>query len=537
MKQVLGLLLLIGALAATALPPAGARNAPAQPGQWQITCADCPRWFEHVTEHTLRLDAAGRPHVAYGGDHLYYAYHDGVRWRYETADPASRVGAFAALGLDAYGRPHTSYYDEGSQALKYAYRDQTGWQQETVDGGSQVAPLSSLAMDAAGYPHIAYQDEALSATKYAYRSAAGWQIETVGDAELTSQHCLSLALDSAGWAHVVFQGAGGLHYARRSSTGWQEEVVPTSSYDYYTLVLDGNDYPSIGSSNGADLHIARWTGASWEHESLRDMGTGNSLAIDGNGYLHATGTAWVSGEPGWPEMRYAYQDAAGWHSEYFDYTYSYTTGQTSLALDGAGDAYFTFPGRPVELRLMRSTAGGWQQELIDASRDAGRLNALAIGSDDGPRIAYGNVPASVGFVEWTQGAGELAQRSVQAASALPEPDAASEAEAAVSPLWRGDQRVVYGVSLALDGDDEPHIAYTYSYPFWDLWDVHQVLYRFRNQSVWRRPAHRLPLRTDGSPPDLRAAAPGGLVAGAGGYRCETSRRPGAARKRQPCAGL
>jgi hypothetical protein len=485
MKRLFGLLLLIGVLAAAALPPAGAGDSPAQPGHWQITCADCPRWFEDVTEHTLRLDASGRPHLAYGGDHLYYAYHDGVRWRYETADPASRVGAFAALDLDAAGRPHISYHDEATQALKYAYRDPTGWQIETVDGGSQVAPLSSLAVDAAGYPHIAYQDEALSVTKYAYRSAAGWQIETVGDAESTSRHCLSLALDSAGWAHVVFRGAGGLHYARRSATGWQEEVVPTSSYDYYTLVLDGNDYLSIGSSNGADLHIARWTGASWEHESLRDMGTGNSLAVDGDGYLHATGTAWVSAEPGWPEMHYAYQDAAGWHSEYFDYAYNYTIGQTSLALDGDGNAWFTFPKGPADLQLMRRTANGWQDELVDTSRDAGRLNALAIGSDDGLRIAYGNVPASVGFVEWTRGAGELVHSSFHEPSAQSVPDAASDAEAAASPHWRDDRRMVYGVSLALDGDDEPQIAYAYSYNYADLWDIHSVKHLFRDDSVWR----------------------------------------------------
>jgi hypothetical protein len=484
MKRLFGLLLLIGVLAAAALPPAGAGDSPAQPGHWQITCADCPRWFEDVTEHTLRLDASGRPHLAYGGDHLYYAYHDGIRWRYETADPASRVGAFAALGLDADGRPHISYYDEANQALKYAYRAPTGWQIETVDGGSQVAPLSSLAVDAAGYPHIAYQDEALSATKYAYRSAAGWQIETVGDAESTSRHCLSLALDSAGWAHVVYHGAGGLHYARRSSTGWQEEVVPTSSYDYYTLVLDGNDHPSMGSSNGADLHIARWTGAAWEHDSLQYMGTGNSLAVDGNGYLHATGTAWVGAEPGWPEMRYAYQDAAGWHGEYFDYTTSYTTGQTSLVLDAAGQAWFMFPGRNMELRLMRRTAGGWQQDVVDKNRDAGRLNALVIGSDDGPRIAYGNVPASVGFIEWTQGARELAQRSIQAASVQPELDAASEAKAATSPLWRRDTREISGISLALDGYDEPRIAYAYSYYSAFEYYVHQVWYRYRDPTGW-----------------------------------------------------
>ena len=47
-------------------------------GGWQTECADCPRQFSNMTDHSLRLDAEGHPHVAYGGDHLYYAWSDGL---------------------------------------------------------------------------------------------------------------------------------------------------------------------------------------------------------------------------------------------------------------------------------------------------------------------------------------------------------------------------------------------------------------------------------------------------------------------------
>ena len=64
-----------------------------------------------MSDRSLRLDSEGHPHIAYGGKHLYYAWHDGVEWHYETVDGAYEVGMFASLALDAAGRPHISYYD------------------------------------------------------------------------------------------------------------------------------------------------------------------------------------------------------------------------------------------------------------------------------------------------------------------------------------------------------------------------------------------------------------------------------------------
>ena len=38
---------------------------------WLVECVDCPKYFSNMTDRSLRLDAAGHPHIAYGGDHLY----------------------------------------------------------------------------------------------------------------------------------------------------------------------------------------------------------------------------------------------------------------------------------------------------------------------------------------------------------------------------------------------------------------------------------------------------------------------------------
>ena len=65
---------------------------PAAADGWVIECADCPKKFLGMTDRSLRLDAAGHPHIAHGSDHLYYAWHDGADWHYETVDDSSGVG-------------------------------------------------------------------------------------------------------------------------------------------------------------------------------------------------------------------------------------------------------------------------------------------------------------------------------------------------------------------------------------------------------------------------------------------------------------
>ena len=52
---------------------------------WQIECVDCPKYF---TEHDLSLqrDSSGNPHIVYGGDRVYHAWHDGSEWHNEVVD-------------------------------------------------------------------------------------------------------------------------------------------------------------------------------------------------------------------------------------------------------------------------------------------------------------------------------------------------------------------------------------------------------------------------------------------------------------------
>ncbi len=113
-------------------------------------------------DRSLRVDAAGRPHIAYGGDHLYYAWHDGTAWHFETADAAPGVGQYASLALDGAGQPHIAYYDSVARDLRYARRDASGWVVQVVAAEGDVGFHAALGLDAEGRPHIAYYDDTLT---------------------------------------------------------------------------------------------------------------------------------------------------------------------------------------------------------------------------------------------------------------------------------------------------------------------------------------------------------------------------------------
>ena len=136
------------------LAPLAFHATPAVADGWVIECVDCPKQFLRMTDRSLRLDAEGHPHIAYGKDHLYYAWHDGANWHYETVDGSPGVGEDASLALDESRYPHISYRDDTNRDLKYTYQDDSGWHIETVDSEGNVGWCISLALDESAYPHI-----------------------------------------------------------------------------------------------------------------------------------------------------------------------------------------------------------------------------------------------------------------------------------------------------------------------------------------------------------------------------------------------
>ena len=139
-SNLLGLLFAFVILFVMVFPvalPVAAATASDQSGinknYWSIQSADDPMLFDYMSNRSISLDFSNNPHIAFGGDHLYYMFYDGSQWNFVVVDPSNGVGLFASLALDSSDHPHISYYDSVHGALKYAYYDGATWFITTVD--------------------------------------------------------------------------------------------------------------------------------------------------------------------------------------------------------------------------------------------------------------------------------------------------------------------------------------------------------------------------------------------------------------------
>ena len=407
--------------------------------QWAIQCVDCPKQFSRMTDRSLRLDAAGHPHIAYGEDHLYYAWHDGTSWHYETVDDSPGVGQYASLALDAHGHPHISYAGgPGCEetTVKYARWTGSAWSIQTVDSEGRVGEYTSLALDAEGYPHISYCDETNYDLKYACWTGSSWTVDIV---DASGGGYTSLALDADGRPHISY-GNGDLRYARWTGSAWSIETVDTrpAAYtslaldadlkyarwtgsawgiqivdsegcvaEYTSLALDADGHPHIGYYDSYcdwynhDLKYARWTGSAWSIETVDSAGTVGaytSLALDANDNAHISYYE-LYNHPHGDDLKYARWTGSSWSIETVDGGF-WQPGDASLALDGDGhphiayDAYeLGLPWTIFTLKYARWTGSAWGIERLDGGPAAGgAFPSLALDADGHPRISYCGSP-------------------------------------------------------------------------------------------------------------------------------------------------
>ena len=105
----------------------GVEGAHTTKASWEIEFVDVPKYFYFISSRCIAVDAGNHPHTAYGGDHLYYAHHDGASWQYEIADASFNVGTNASIALDTSGHAHISYFDSINYYLKYATNASGSW--------------------------------------------------------------------------------------------------------------------------------------------------------------------------------------------------------------------------------------------------------------------------------------------------------------------------------------------------------------------------------------------------------------------------
>ncbi len=472
-------------------------STPPDPLPWQATCIDCPRAFDSLADHSLQVDSQGRLHVAYGGDHLYYATFDGLAWQRAVVDAAPGVGRYASLALDPNGAPSIAYYDAVRGDLKIAWIDAGEWRTAVVESTGDVGRFASLALDQAGSPHISYFDASQQRLRYATRDAAGWRLETVATQGLSD---VSLALTGAGQPRIAYAAGDGLSYAYRDSAGWHVEAVGDPQvYGWrVSLALDGAGWPHIAYSGGGDLGYAWRDAAAWRAESVVQGETSSpALALDPAGAPHIS-YRFHRERGAKHELRYVRRDDAGsgWRTETIDASYELGDDASALALDVAGIAQIIYLVDSVLTLASHGPQGGWSYQAVDESSWASGSD-LALDGRGELHASYLTGGARAGrWYATRDGAGW--QREAVAASREAAVQAGAQSGGAA------------GRRIAVDANGAPHLAYTTFYrdPVDPQGDHYNLWYAHTNPSTAQWSIER-PDPWSGSDPALALDA-GGL---------------------------
>jgi PKD repeat protein len=421
-----------------------------------------------MTDRSLKLDAAGHPHIAYGENYLYYAWYDGAQWRGETVDDSPNVGAVASLVLDGSGHPHISYYADTDDNLKYAYQDGSGWHIQIVDLDVEdnVGVMDiSMALDEDGYPHVAYCNSYgyfTSDLRYAYLDGSGWHTQTVDTGNVGKNN--SLALDGDGHVHIVYEddAAGysdadtSVRYAYLDGSGWHIQTVDSrggwsSVGRYNSLALEPTApyTPHVTYAGyGDDFKYAYLDDSGWHTQTLAFKGSYPSLTLYDNAHPHFSYSH--SG------LQYAYLDGSGWHSQ------TVASGDdaryTSLDFDGDGRAHISYCDSSArDLKVAYRDGTDWHLQIVDSESDGGNrvgeYTALALDQDGYAHISY--------YDETDEDLRYAYQDSSGWHS---------------HTVDRGGDVGQY-TSLALDGDGYPHISY-----FDDT--LNDLKYAYQDASGW-----------------------------------------------------
>ncbi len=423
-------------------------------------CIDCPTTISAVTDRSLRLDADGHPHIAYGKDHLYYAWHDGAAWHKETVDQQTNVGSSASLALDADGKAHISYSNWENHDLKYAHQTTEGWSIESIDTIGNVGDNIAVAVDDSNCPHIVYSQyqsddvyEYSGELRYAYQNGGVWIIGTIDAGANVGRSSLSMDLDPDGYPHVIYfhmiNGYQGfLRYAYLDAGGWHIQEM-SSVFDNgrdASMVVDdlGFVHTSYQDSVNFDLMYAYQTASGWFTETVEttgDTGYKPALEMDGSGYPVISYFSQDDVPPLPRAVKLANKNVDGWHIETIT-SVTYNLDSTSLGVDADGDAHIIYydggyiltPG-PYQLIYAQHVDGETQTEVIDDAGDVGYYLSTALDSQNRVHTAYYDVKNRALKYAY-EGTGGWQVETV-------------------------DERMDTGKypSIAIDADDFPHITY------------------------------------------------------------------------------
>jgi len=209
-----------------------------------------------------------------------------------------------------------------------------------------------------------------------------------------------------------------------------------------SLQLNEQGYPRL--AYGKDhLYFTWFDGAAWNTAIVDGdpkSGSHASLILDASGYAHIS---YLNTK--YDQVRYAYQDASGWHTEMI-YQHDEDLYTTAIVMDGSGNpwiafrAYDGFAYQTSDVVVAHIDGSNWITETIDLQiQDPMYILAMAVGSDGYPRVAYFVNDNRDLKYNWYDG---------------------TSWQFEVVDAWTLDNAYI---SMVLDNGDQPHISFSGEY--------------------------------------------------------------------------
>ncbi|WP_321423208.1 chitobiase/beta-hexosaminidase C-terminal domain-containing protein [uncultured Methanobacterium sp.] len=420
-------------------------------------------------------------------------YHTAQNITLNTTDYSTTTTYYTADGTDPTVSSNRTVYSNPipvytSTTLKYAALDAAGnWSPvytqiynmvsttppavsaDTVSGNYTtnlnvyLTATDPLDPDPKIYYTLNGTDPTINSTPY----EKGVPIDTVGTTILKF-----FAVNYAGLASNIFTSIYNLDKAPVSGT-WSSNLLDSNNIKYNSIVVDSSGYVHIAysqdavSGNNPQLKYAYQDASGWHIETVETSQSGSgywvSLALDSLGNPHLAYEDVFGGAIPY-SLRYAYRDGTGWHISVLSGNYSgnirgdmISAINLLLYQDQPRICYLNGTSYNVEYMYLNGTT--WVRE--DAAIHGGPCISMVLDADGNPKLSFYSISPQSQF-------GSLRY-----------------AERGVNGTWTTtivDHSAPYvgmSNSLALDSEGIPHIAYTWDnssefivdvklkYAYWD----------------------------------------------------------------------
>ena len=251
---------------------------------------------------------------------------------------------------------------------------------ETVARHDREPGYLSLALDDQERPHITYWTglhDDLSVLHYAVRTSQGWQREVV---TTTQGAQTAIAIDAMSRPLVAYLDlkAATLNLARQSDSGWQSETVANGVVSFapgvIRLVASDVDQLAISYYHDDQLMLARLRVDAWQHEAFTGSKGGgyyHDMALTISGDLVVVSANMIS-----QTMQLWRVPAGGTQLQVEVALSPAVLDYLSLALGESDEPQLIFC-TPAGLHHAFQVATSWQTELIRNESGAGLFAALA----------------------------------------------------------------------------------------------------------------------------------------------------------------